>query len=287
MNDQLAEVVNYLFHHTTLNDDAIAARALTDYGLQTTGRQVRTVRTMFGWLRASSGASRAANKAATHAQVAQVIDGPGRTFGKAWLVAYLRQIHGYKARRNDVAAAQQALDPEGVAQRHPGNRRPRLENYVTSGPNFLWCLDGHDKLTQYGIQIYAAIDAYSRKIIWFYCGNSNRTAISIVRQYLTTVKTIGLCPRLIRSDKGTETFLLCDVHFSLFIEAQLREVFSDEYYQSLRISDCYIYGPSTRNVRIESLWRHQRFTTTITWLEYFKSLQLHTPPLYREDQPAD
>ena len=165
INDQLAEVVNYLFHHTTLNDDAIAARALTDYGLQTTGRQVRTVRTMFGWLRASSGALRAANTAATHAQVAQVIDGPGRTFGKAWLVAYLRQIHGYKARRNDVAAAQQALDPEGVAQRHPGNRRPRLENYVTSEPNFLWCLDGHDKLTQYGIQIYAAIDAYSRKII--------------------------------------------------------------------------------------------------------------------------
>ena len=40
--DELAEKVNYLFHHTTLNDDSIAARILSDYGLQTTGRQVRT-----------------------------------------------------------------------------------------------------------------------------------------------------------------------------------------------------------------------------------------------------
>jgi hypothetical protein len=169
------------------------------------------------------------------------------------------------------------LDPEGVAQRQPGFRRPRLENYITSGPNFLWCLDGHDKLAQYGIQIYAAVDAYSRKIMWFYCGNSNRTAISVVRQYFNAVKDIGLCPRFIRTDKGTETFLLCDVHFSLFIEAELREELSDEYYQSLRISDCYIYGPSTRNIRAEGLWRHQRFTTTGTWIDYFKSLQEANP----------
>jgi hypothetical protein len=287
VSDELAEAINYLFHYTTLNDTQLAERCLTDYQLQTTARQVRSIRSMFGWLRKTRGAASEAQTASTHQQVAHLLNGPGRTFGREWLVTYLRVHHGYKARRLDVSTAQRALDPEGVAQRQPGFRKPRLENYVTSGPNFLWCLDGHDKLAQYGIQIYAAVDAYSRKIIWFYCGNSNRTAISVVRQYFNAVKAIGLCPRFIRTDKGTETFLLCDIHFSLFIEAELREEFSDEYYQSLRISDCYIYGPSTQNIRAEGLWRHQRFTTTVTWINYFKSLQQATPSLYRQDQLAD
>jgi len=85
-------------------------------------------------------------------------------------MTYLRQQFGYKARRNDLAAAQKHLDRAGVASRLPSHRCVRLENYTTSGPNFLWCLDGHDKLAQYGIEIYAVVDAYSRKIIWFYCG---------------------------------------------------------------------------------------------------------------------
>ena len=129
VTDELAEIVNHLFHHTTLNDDSIAARIISDYGLQTTGRQVRTIRSKFGWLRASTGPSKEANRAATQAQVAQLLNGPGRTFGREWLVTYLRVYHGYKARRLDVSITQRALDPEGVAQRQPGFRRPRLGNY--------------------------------------------------------------------------------------------------------------------------------------------------------------
>jgi hypothetical protein len=33
VTDELAEKVNYLFHHITLNDDSIAARIISDYGL--------------------------------------------------------------------------------------------------------------------------------------------------------------------------------------------------------------------------------------------------------------
>src|SRR4051812_25370585 len=102
------------------------------------------------------------------------------------------------------------------------DRFSRLDNYVTSGPNFLWCLDGHDKLTQYWIQIYAAVDAYSRKIIWSYCGNANRAQLSVLRQYLTAVKSQGFCPNFLRTDKGTETIMLADAHFSLYVEAALR-----------------------------------------------------------------
>jgi hypothetical protein len=108
---------------------------------------------------------------------------------------------------------------------------------------------------------WIALDAYSRKIIWLYCGNSSRTAISVVRQCFNAA--MDLCPRFIRTDKDTEKSLLCDIHLSIFVEAALREELSNEYYQSLRISDCYMYDPSTRNIRIKRLWRPQLVTTTV------------------------
>jgi len=37
------------------------------------------------------------------------------------------------------------------------SNKKRLEDYITAGPDYLWCLDGHDKLTQYGIEIYTAV----------------------------------------------------------------------------------------------------------------------------------
>jgi hypothetical protein len=165
VSEALISGVNDLFHHTLLNDAQIAARLLKQ-GLQTTARQVKTIRLKSGWQRHLTGAQKAARTAQTFQQVEQVVThGPGRIFGRGWMITYLRQHCGFKAHQRDVAAAQRQLDPEGVTARRPGGRKKRLENYITSGPNFLWCLDGHDKLAQFGMQIYAAINAYSRKII--------------------------------------------------------------------------------------------------------------------------
>jgi hypothetical protein len=65
VTDALAEAVNFIFHYTTLNNKQIAARVMTDYGLHTTAKQVRSIRSDFGWLRARSGAKRAAQRAET------------------------------------------------------------------------------------------------------------------------------------------------------------------------------------------------------------------------------
>jgi hypothetical protein len=139
---------------------AIAARISTDYNLHTTARQVKSIGLKAGWLRASSGAKKAAKRAETRQQVENAIsNGPARIFGRRWLITWLR-LHGFKAHQVDVSIAQRLIDPDGVASHLPGLRKARLENYITSGPNFLWCLDGHDKFLQYGIQIYAAVDAY-------------------------------------------------------------------------------------------------------------------------------
>jgi hypothetical protein len=110
----LKEAINQLFHSTLLNDNQIGAR-LTERGLQTTGRQVKTIRLKSGWQRHSTGAQKAARAAQTLHQVEQVVThGPGRTFGRGWMITYLRQHCGFKAHQNDVATAQRQLNPEAV-----------------------------------------------------------------------------------------------------------------------------------------------------------------------------
>jgi hypothetical protein len=60
----------------------------------------------------------------------------------------MQQI-GYRARWEDIARAQIAINEAAVIARRlgPSLRLTRLENYTTPGPNFLWCLDGYDKFS--------------------------------------------------------------------------------------------------------------------------------------------
>jgi hypothetical protein len=146
VTDALAEAVNFIFHHTTLNDDAIAARILIDYNLYTIGRQVRSIHLDFGWLRARSGARKAAQTAEVQHQVKNaMLNSPARAFGRRWFITYLRQQFSFRAGQKDVANAQRLVNANGVASRLPGLRKIRLKNYTTLDPNFLWCLDGYDK----------------------------------------------------------------------------------------------------------------------------------------------
>ena len=53
------------------------------------------------------------------------------------------------------------------------------KEYFVKVPNRVFSIDGHDKLSRFGFEIYSAIDAYSRYIVWCYIGISNRTAVSV------------------------------------------------------------------------------------------------------------
>ncbi len=48
------------------------------------------------------------------------------------------------------------LDPQGTAQRKTQRLNHRI--YLNKGPNFLWHMDGYDKLKPYGIAIHGCID---------------------------------------------------------------------------------------------------------------------------------
>jgi hypothetical protein len=100
------------------------------------------------------------------------------------------------------------------------------------------------KLASYGIEIYAAIDAYSRYIIWVYVGISSHTVVSVLRQFLDVVQVTEKTPRFVRSDRGTETILLAEAHHKL----------QQSTNPEISIQECYLYGTSTANQRIEAWW---------------------------------
>jgi hypothetical protein len=57
-------------------------------------------------------------------------------------------------------------DAEGSEARKPGIKRKRaLKRPVIPGLNYLWSINGHNKFRNYKIEIYAAINVYSRRII--------------------------------------------------------------------------------------------------------------------------
>jgi hypothetical protein len=75
-----------------------------------------------------------------------------------------------------VRAVIKLHDTGGFKARKPEIKRKRaFKRSVIPGPDHLWCINGHDKFRNYDIEIYVTIDAYSRRIIWAYYGNSNRT----------------------------------------------------------------------------------------------------------------
>lgn len=81
------------------------------------------------------------------------------------------KIRGISIDRESVRIALKELDPEGVLKR--STHKFRRRKYVSKGPNYIWHLDGYDKLKPFGLAIHGAIDGYSRKILWLEVGSSN------------------------------------------------------------------------------------------------------------------
>jgi hypothetical protein len=152
------------------------------------------------------------------------------------------------------------LDPVGLSCRTNDLNRKRGE-YIVPGPNFIWSIDGHDKLAHWGFQIYGCIDAYSRNIIWMYVGTSNRTAQSVLQQYLNVCSTTGFQPKIVRSDRGKETLLCAEVHYAFARTMQDNPNF--------KLGDCWFYGTSTGNQRIESWWSQLQKSQLYRWRVYY------------------
>lgn len=82
-------------------------------------------------------------------------------YGRQYTYERLKQA-GMPVVRDRMFQILKSSDPIGVASRRLLlTTRPRGA-YMVLGPNFVWSIDGHHKLSMYGIEIYAGIDAFSR-----------------------------------------------------------------------------------------------------------------------------
>jgi hypothetical protein len=187
------------------------------------------------------------------------LDGTGdlataKSFGIGFMHTYLNTLAIDEKERNEkvtinrIGTVLRQIDPEGADARAKEVKATRHE-FVVPGPNYCWSVDGYCKLRFAGIEIYGMIDTYGRFVTQLYCGISNDTAVSILRQYIDAIETYGFMPLHLRSDRGPETPMMADAHYKIHNARRAKEGLPLWLF-----SFCYWFGTSTANQRIEAWW---------------------------------
>ncbi|KAJ3454677.1 hypothetical protein MRS44_013277 [Fusarium solani] len=193
-------------------------------------------------------------------------------YGRRFLQPYLRQQQQLWVPRDPLFEMYKIMFPNEVEMRKRMMRRKKGQ-FLVPGPNYQWCIDGHDKLKAYGFEIYAAIDAYSRNIIWFYVGHSATTALSVLKQYLAACDTYGFRPWFLQADRGSETPLVAAAHWNFALAAGGCVEWNGQVFQrGKRLKDSYKAAPSTKNVKIEGWWERMLHVCSRQWVDYFGEL---------------
>ena len=160
----------------------------------------------------------------------------GNTTGEPYISGYFKSIGIYIQRRR-VRESINRIDPLHSALRWGALISRRT--YFVPWPNSLWHIDGHHSLIRWKFVIHGCIDGKSRKIMFLQCNTNNR-ASTVLQLFLTSINNHdGYWPSRIRVDYGVENVLICDAITQKHGEGR---------------GSC-IAGPSTRNQRIERLWR--------------------------------
>ncbi|XP_028519094.1 uncharacterized protein LOC110252739 [Exaiptasia diaphana] len=153
------------------------------------------------------------------------------------------------------------LDPEGVDYRSRSKLRRR--KYYAKGPNFIWHIDGYDKLKPFGFCVHGAIDGYSRRIMWLEVGPSNSDPQITSHYFIDCIRQVDGVPRVIRGDCGSENFYI----------AAIQRYLRKDHQDSMAGVKSFLYSKSTANQRIEAWWSTLRKTNTNWWINYFKDMR--------------
>ena len=127
---------------------------------------------------------------------------------------------GIIAKRERVMTLLKELDPDGVETRR--KKRLRRRAYHTKGPNFIWHIDGYDKIKPFGFSVHGCVDGFPRRLLWLEVGPTSKNPEVIAKFYLDTVKQLGGVPRKIRADDGNENSVIEALH------TFLRSSYADE-----------------------------------------------------------
>ena len=116
--------------------------------------------------------------------------------------------HCMVVKRETVRVIMKYLDPEGVFSRP--RRVFRRRQYSFQGPNYMWHLDGYDKLKPFGFAIHGAINGYSRRILWLKVGQTNNDPRVVISYYLSCIRQIGTDTP--REDIEITEEMYCSIH---------------------------------------------------------------------------
>jgi hypothetical protein len=96
----------------------------------------------------------------------------------------------YKAvvSRKTVMMALRQIDPVDSMSRKQHKLQRRV--YYNKGPNYVWHIDGYDKLKPFGFSVHGCIDGFSRRIIWLEVGTTNNDPGVIAYYYIQSIKLL-------------------------------------------------------------------------------------------------
>lgn len=188
----------------------------------------------------------------------QQLQTSGRQHGYRWMHQKC-WMAGIITDRETVRLLLTLMDSDGVSLRASNRLRRRV--YCSRGPNYIWHIDGYDKLKPYGICISGCIDGFSRKMIWLEAYKTNSNPRIIARYFIDAINKINGCPQRLRLDNGTE-----NTHV-----VQMQKCLRHSSNESG--TDCVTLGPSTGNQRIERWWATLRSECVQFWMDHFDQLE--------------
>ncbi|KAI8957879.1 hypothetical protein F5Y11DRAFT_338003 [Daldinia sp. FL1419] len=267
--EDLKDEILYLFFQFQSTDKRIC-EILKTKGYNLSPRQLQKIRFDLGLKRrTTTPEEKQLQINAIRAAIFEETKNSGRIgeLGRRYLHDYIRDKNGNYFPRDTLYEIYKEFFPDAVHQRTWRKRRQKGE-FIVYGPNQVWSIDGHDKLLPWGIHIYGAIDGYSRFLVWYQVSYAGSTAISTLKQYLRAVRKLGYTPRTCRADRGKELPLLSAAHWTLV------RAFYENYDGSVvEFGDCFYYGRSMDNTRIEFWWGQLQRSCLNRWRSLFHRME--------------
>ena len=190
--------------------------------------------------------------------VIEELDGPSCMSGYRAMWHTLRLKYGLCIPSSTVQSLLKELDPVGTEKRR--KHRVKRRTYSSNGPNECWHVDGYDKLKPFGFPIHGAVDGYSHRVLWLKVTPSNNNPSVLGNFFLDCVSELQGCPKLLRTDPGTENVVMATM------QCLLRANGNDEFTGE----KAHRYGPSTGNQRVECWWSHLKKFRTTWWINLVK-----------------